>query len=226
MRTAPGCLALLFFALLLLLFPLFLANAMLLALARLGLTPEASLLAAVGIFLGGAINVPVRRIPREEILELPAVAVFGLGRFLPRPVRRRTYTVIAVNVGGCLIPCGLVAYELVRLAGEGWAALGLTLVAVSVNAAVCWRLARPMPNMGIALRPIWPALAAVLCALLFLPEMAPPVAFTAGVLGPLIGADLLHLGDVKELSTGIASIGGAGTFDGIVLSGLVATLLV
>jgi uncharacterized membrane protein len=62
--------------------------------------------------------------------------------------------------------------------------------------------------------------------LLLAPDWAPPIAFSAGVLGPLIGADLLHLDDIAEIGTGMASIGGAGTFDGIVLSGLVATLLV
>ena len=41
----------------------------------------------------------------------------------------------------------------------------------------------------------------------------------SGVLGPLIGANLLHIRDIAALETGIASIGGAGTFDGIVLSG-------
>jgi uncharacterized membrane protein len=51
------------------------------------------------------------------------------------------------------------------------------------------------------------------------------LAFAAGVLGPLIGADLLHLREVNKISTGVASIGGAGTFDGIVISGLIATLL-
>jgi uncharacterized membrane protein len=45
------------------------------------------------------------------------------------------------------------------------------------------------------------------------------------VLGPLIGADLLHIRDVEALETGIDSIGGAGTFDGIVLSGIVAAYL-
>jgi uncharacterized membrane protein len=46
------------------------------------------------------------------------------------------------------------------------------------------------------------------------------------VLGPLIGADLLPLNDIAEIGTGMASIGGAGTFDGVVLSGLLATVLV
>ncbi|MCS4031868.1 putative membrane protein [Salinibacter ruber] len=58
------------------------------------------------------------------------------------------------------------------------------------------------------------------------PWRPPPIAFAAGVLGPLIGADLLHLDDIAQLGAGMASIGGAGTFDGVVLSGLVATLLV
>jgi len=62
-------------------------------------------------------------------------------------------------------------------------------------------------------------------ALLLAPNYAPPVAFVAGVAGPVIGADLLHLKDIHRISTGVASIGGAGTFDGIVLSGVVAAFL-
>ena len=79
--------------------------------------------------------------------------------------------------------------------------------------------------MGIAIPALIPALAAALLALFFVPDQAPAVAFTAGVLGPLVGADLLHLNEIKNMGTPIASIGGAGTFDGIVLSGIVATLL-
>ena len=41
----------------------------------------------------------------------------------------------------------------------------------------------------------------------------------------MIGADLLHLKEVVRIAPGLASIGGAGTFDGIVLSGLAASLL-
>jgi uncharacterized membrane protein len=47
----------------------------------------------------------------------------------------------------------------------------------------------------------------------------------AGVAGPLIGADILHLKDIQKNAVGIASIGGAGTFDGIILSGIVAAYL-
>jgi uncharacterized membrane protein len=51
------------------------------------------------------------------------------------------------------------------------------------------------------------------------------VAFVAGTLGPLVGADLLHLRQIERMDTGILSIGRAGTFDGILLSGIVALYL-
>ena len=70
-----------------------------------------------------------------------------------------------------------------------------------------------------------PAAIAAILALLFAPGDAAPVAYVAGVAGPLIGADLLHLREIEASAVGVASIGGAGTFDGIVLSGIVAAYL-
>ncbi len=220
----PGCLALavLFFFLLL---PFVLADVTLTALAKLGLGPTTSLLAAAGIFLGGLVNIPVKRLVREETVEVPAVRLFGLGQLMPQWVRRQTYTVIAVNVGGCLVPTLLAAYQLVRLADAGTGTLAAALAAIAINTAVCYWAARPVPQVGIAMPALVPALTAAACAYLFAPASAPPVAFAAGVLGPLLGADLLHLDDIKRIGAGVASIGGAGTFDGIVLSGLVATVL-
>lgn len=54
---------------------------------------------------------------------------------------------------------------------------------------------------------------------------APSLAYIAGSLGTLIDADLLNLGKVAGLGAPIASIGGAGTFDGIFLTGILAVLL-
>src|SRR5262249_1384970 len=42
------------------------------------------------------------------------------------------------------------------------------------------------------------------------PSEAPPVAFVAGVVGSLVGADLLHLADVRRIGAGMASIGERG----------------
>jgi uncharacterized membrane protein len=44
-------------------------------------------------------------------------------------------------------------------------------------------------------------------------------------LGTLIGADLMNLGHLHGLAAPVASIGGAGTFDGIFLTGILAVLL-
>jgi len=89
-------------------------------------------------------------------------------------------------------------------------------------------LAKPVEGVGIAMPGLFPPLLAALSALLLVPDHAPPIASVAGVLGPLIGADLLHLRDIEKIATGIGGIGGiggAGIFDGIVLSGIVAAYL-
>jgi len=226
----PGCLALLLALLLLL--PLFLAQLMAVALERLGLPPAFALAAVLGIFLGGMVNIPVKTIEREEDILVDPLSLYGFGKLSPffglrpRIVKARTRSVIAVNLGGCVIPVGIAVYETVRVIGLGWTPT-LALAAVTVlNVLVCQRLARPVPQVGIAMPALVPPLVAAAPSLLLVPELAPPVAFVAGVLGPLVGADLFHLKEVTRVPTGVASIGGAGTFDGIVLSGMIATALV
>jgi uncharacterized membrane protein len=139
--------------------------------------------------------------------------------------RLRQDTVIAVNVGGCLIPVALAVYETAHLMTAGGRPFSGLLLAIFINTMVCYWMAKPIKGIGIAMPGLYPPLIAAMTALLFVPDQAPPVAFIAGVLGPLIGADLLHLRDISKIDTGIASIGGAGTFDGIVLSGIVAAYL-
>jgi uncharacterized membrane protein len=56
-------------------------------------------------------------------------------------------------------------------------------------------------------------------------EDSAPLAYIAGSLGTLIGADLTNLSKVRGLGAPVASIGGAGTFDGIFLTGILAVLL-
>jgi uncharacterized membrane protein len=144
---------------------------------------------------------------------------------MPQLGRRVRETVIAVNLGGCLIPTGLAVYEFLVLLRETPGLLPALGVAVALNVFACYRLAQPIPGLGIAIPALAPALVAAMAALIMVPGAAPPVAFIAGVVGPLIGADLLHLRDVEKAAAGILSIGGAGTFDGIVLSGIVAAYL-
>jgi uncharacterized membrane protein len=62
-------------------------------------------------------------------------------------------------------------------------------------------------------------------ALLLSRRHAAPLAYVSGSLGTLIGADLLNLDKLQGLGAPIASIGGAGTFDGVFLVGIVAVLI-
>jgi uncharacterized membrane protein len=90
---------------------------------------------------------------------------------------------------------------------------------------VCYKLAKPVEGVGIVMPAMIPAVVASAMALILAPTSATPVAFVAGVAGPLIGADLLHLRDVERIASGMVSIGGAGTFDGILLTGILALYL-
>jgi uncharacterized membrane protein len=69
--------------------------------------------------------------------------------------------------------------------------------------------------------PVTAAVAATFLA----PAAAPAVAYVGGTLGTLLGADVLNLGRIRGIGAPIASIGGAGTFDGIFLTGVLAVLL-
>jgi uncharacterized membrane protein len=173
----------------------------------------------------GFVNIPIKRIGRGQRVVHHPLSIIGLSDYWPRLQRLRQDTIIAVNVGGCLIPTGLGLYELWYLSTMGQPALLAVGIASVVNATVCYLIARPVPRIGIAMPGFVSPLVAAGLAVLVAPDQAPPVAYVAGVIGPLVGADLLHLKDVEKIEVGVVSIGGAGTFDGIVLSGIVAAYL-
>jgi uncharacterized membrane protein len=210
------------FILMLVLLPLVFGELMATSLGKLHLSPEMALLLMMAIIIGGFVNIPVKRITHERAVPTHPLAIFGLGGLWPEMVRERRETIIAVNFGGCVVPTGLAVYELLHLSAAGALAL---LVTAGVNIAVCYFVARPVQGVGILLPGLLPAAVAALLALLFAPGDAAPVAYIAGVAGPLIGADLMHLREIEQSAVGLASIGGAGTFDGIVLSGIVAAYL-
>lgn len=218
-------LPLLFFLILLVMLPFVFGELFTAALIKLKLEPTTALLVVIGIFMGSAINIPVKRISREESVLADPLTVFGLQGWWPSLQRVRRETIIAVNVGGCVIPLTLAIYETAHVATAGVKPLAGLLLAIFINTVACYWIAKPVEGIGIAMPGLFPALLATVCALAFVPDQTPPVAFVAGVLGPLVGADLLHLRDIEKIATGIASIGGAGTFDGIVLSGIVAAYL-
>ena len=107
-----------------------------------------------------------------------------------------------MNVGGCLIPVGLVVYEIIQLATFNPPALFAVAVGCVVNSLVCYFIARPVTGIGIVMPGVISPIIAASVALLLAPDVAAPVAFAIGVIGPLVGADLMHLKDIEASEIG------------------------
>ncbi|UCE89027.1 MAG: DUF1614 domain-containing protein, partial [Pseudomonadota bacterium] len=133
----------------------------------------------------------------------------------------RGSTLVALNVGGGLLPV-LFSIYLISISGL---AIATVLLAVSLVALVCYLTSRPVPGLGIGMPMLIAPLSAALVALLLAPAQSAPLAYICGTLGVLIGADLLRLRDIRRLGAPVAAIGGAGTFDGIFMTGIIAVLL-
>jgi uncharacterized membrane protein len=186
---------------------------------RVGIGHESLLVILALSIAGSAVNLPVARLRSSVLLGPQVIRVYGVPYLVPA-TRERRVTVVAVNVGGALVPAGLAAFLIAR------EHLGLRAVAaVAVVALVSLVLARPVRGVGIVLPGLVPPVVAALAALAISEQLAPALAYVGGVLGTLIGADLLNLPRIRKLGAPVASIGGAGTFDGIFLSGLLAVLI-
>lgn len=212
----PGCIIplILFVLFMPALFAIIFFNIATLSFTKLGLSPTGAIILFTSILMGSMINIPVskKRFYTDEapIYRLPFVFYY------PPRVREQ---IIAVNLGGAVIPTVFSLYLLTK------APLMQTIVATAIVTFVSKKLARPVPGVGISMPAFIPPLVAALAALILTRGDAAPVAFIAGVLGTLIGADLLNLHRLDELGAQVLSIGGAGVFDGIFLVGVVAAFL-
>ncbi len=127
---------------------------------------------------------------------------------------------VAINAGGALIPGALSGYLLLHCGSI----LG-ALLATGLVAGVVHRLAKPVPGLGITVPLFLSPVVAAIAATVLAPTTAPAVAYIAGTLGTLVGADLLNLPRLRDLDAPVVAIGGAGTFDGVFLTGILAVLL-
>ncbi len=190
------------------------------ALDKLGVSAGAGFLILLSSLAGSLINLPLGYVSSDP----PPPGLLDKYRrrslLLPRHYRPGR-TLIMVNVGGCVIPVAFCLYLFTHTPITwGEAALGAGLVTV-----VCRLVSRPIPGMGIALPLFVAPLMAALAAVMIAPEHSAPLAYVSGTLGVLVGADLLRMEDVRKMGAPMASIGGAGTYDGIFITGIVAALL-
>ena len=207
------------FVLLPLLVVLLQVQAVSLAFANLGLSPTLVIIIFYLSLIGSFVNIPVSRrkvrIEGKSLLHLPFP--FSLFRYPPRVKEQ----VLAINVGGAVIPVLLALYVLPN------APLAKVLVATATVSVVSFALARPREGVGITIPALIPPIIAALLAYLLVSDPAgrTAVAYISGAMGTLIGADILNLPRIHRLGAHVVSIGGAGVFDGIFLVGILAAIL-
>ncbi|HEY2464428.1 MAG TPA: DUF1614 domain-containing protein [Steroidobacteraceae bacterium] len=184
----------------------------------LGVSSNAAIFLLFATLIGSFFNIPVTELAPERHMSHHFVDFFGM-RYAVPIVSHGKGTVIAVNVGGAVIPTLMSIYLLVK--HELWVK---GAVATAIVALVIHWMADPVPGLGIAVPVFMPVLVTAIVAVILSRQDSAPLAYIAGSLGTLIGADLTNLDKVSGLGAPVASIGGAGTFDGIFLTGILAVL--
>jgi uncharacterized membrane protein len=169
--------------------------------------------------LGSYVNIPIGHLPSHIVRSGQVVDFFGVQYVVPVLIDSPG-TVLAVNLGGAVIPFLLSIFLVVKHRLYEQSLLAVGLVALLVHT-----MAKPVPGVGIAVPIFIPPLVTAVVAVLLAHRNPAPLAYIAGSMGTLVGADLLNLNKVRELGAPVASIGGAGKFDGIFLTGVVAVVL-
>jgi uncharacterized membrane protein len=186
---------------------------------KLGLSPNAAYTLLIASLFGSVINLPLFRLrsQRPPGAPPPPPPIFPL---LPAS-HSSSHILVAVNTGGCLIP---IAFSLYLLNQTPVTVLE-AVQAISFVALISYLFSRPIHGLGIGMPILVAPLSAALIAIGLNPEGSAPLAYIGGTMGVLIGADLLRLNDIRRMGPPVAAIGGAGTFDGIFITGIVAVLL-
>jgi uncharacterized membrane protein len=186
---------------------------------KLGLGPGMAMVLLLGSLIGSYFNIPITVLPGQNIRSGEVIDFFGMQYVVPL-VEHWPGTVLAINVGGAVIPTIMSTYLVLRY--QLWLRAS---IAVIVIALVIHAMATPVRGVGIAVPVFAPVVVTAILAFLLSREYAAPLAYIGGSMGTLIGADLMNLDRINGLGAPVASIGGAGTFDGIFLTGILAVLL-
>ncbi len=188
-----------------------------LVLSKLGLSRNGITVLLIATLIGSGINLPLTKLTSNFRLEnLPPSS-----RYLIPLKFKEGYTLIAINVGGALIPVAFSVYLMLH------AELGIltTALAISIISTISYIFSRPIENLGIGMPLFIAPISAALISMLLTQDNSPALAYICGTLGVLIGADLLRVKNIRQLGVPVAAIGGAGTFDGIFITGIIAVLL-
>lgn len=184
---------------------------------------DALLIILMGSLIGSFINIPLYKTRANiPLVREQFVKWFGISYRVPRVSDEEASTEVEVNVGGALIPAGMSVFLLVNSSSS---IILSSLIGVLAVTIVTHLIARPVRGVGIQTPTFVPPIAAAVAAIILSPSNPAVIAYISGTLGTLIGADLLNLGKIPDLGAPVASIGGAGTFDGVFVTGIIAVLL-
>lgn len=190
------------------------------AFEKLGLSPESAYLLLLCTLAGSMVNLPLFSLGADSAPQpktSPELARWVLFKLPPFTGR----IIVVINVGGAVVP---VAFTLYLIAHNPLNPFHI-VAAIAAVAIIARKFSFTIPGIGIGIPMLLAPVAAALVATILDPLQRAPLAYVGGTLGVLIGADLLGLKDIRKLGTPFAVIGGAGTFDGVFLTGLVAVLL-
>jgi uncharacterized membrane protein len=188
---------------------------------KLGIAPESAYLLLAGTLLGSMINLPLFTLDADPTAPPPIIPPeLARLKFLRMPPFNGKI-LVTMNVGGALVPLVFSLY----LVAHSTLNVFHVVAAVGVVAIIAGKLSWPIPGVGIGMPVFVAPIAAAVIASVLDPEQRAPLAYIGGTLGVLIGADLIHLAEIRRLGSPFASIGGGGTLDGVFLTGLVAVLL-
>ncbi|AAL63887.1 conserved hypothetical protein [Pyrobaculum aerophilum str. IM2] len=164
------------------------------------------------------VNIVIYTLTRREYLPVvDYVVVFGIPIPLPKVAMREEKSYIAVNLGGAVIPLAVATFLATKFFSP------LLLASILIAALLTHAVSRVVPNVGVVTPALAPPIIAVLSALIA--GGGPVATYITAVYGTIIGADVLNIKKVLAYKPPFVSIGGAGVFDGIYLSGVVATAL-
>ena len=206
---------------------LFFVQAAGVAFLQLGIPIWLAILIIPGSLLGSVVNIPVYTIKSnpEPCVEDSHVSYWGVSYQVFHP-ECPGETQISINLGGAIIPVAVSAYLILM----NLTAIIQFMAAITIVSLIVHRVAKIEPDVGILTPGFLPALAAVFITIAIVATFpgaynAYAIAYVCGTLGTLIGADLMNLNKLSQLRTGKASIGGAGTWDGVFLTGILAVFL-
>jgi len=155
----------------------------------------------------------------------------GFNQYIPQVIVRNRNVELAMNIGGALIPLVISVTIIVLLTVNDTVFLPASATVTMLTMVIVYRLARIVDSIGVVVPTLIPAIVSSSASLIIVEALgkplvyAGPIAYVAGCLGTLIGADVLKIRDMIESGATSISIGGLGSFDGIYVAGLLSVVI-